>query len=607
MCGICGIIKFNNEPAQEESIRKMMHIMKHRGPDDEGVFIDQNVVLGFVRLSILDLSPSGHQPMLSHDGRYVIVFNGEVYNYIELKDELSGKYNFITRTDTEVVLAAYQEWGASCLDKFNGMWAFAIYDKKTKEIFCARDRFGIKPFYYYHNDKQFVFASDIPSILSVMPVAISPNEQIIFDYLAFGRTDQNENTFFNEIKKMQHGHYCRFKDNQSKVHFTRWYKLSESKRDPIVDSAELKALIKSAIELRMRSDVPVGVSLSGGIDSSSIVSLLSKEMGYGDLYTFSSVYKENHRANEKSKIDLVKLKNSKFVYPSAETFIDDMDELLKGQSEPFSTSAIYAQFKVMQLAKKNVTVLLDGQGADEYFAGYQYFHGFYYKGLLKSLRLLKLASESLSYLKKNKNFLNIKYLTYCISPAFLKRRRTLHEGFFLEKNFYKNNVMNSDILNNLYESNNLKESIENHFEYKLEHLLKWEDRNSMYFSLESRLPFLDYRLVEGVNNSPEDTRIHKGTLKYILRKSMSELVPKEILSDRNKIGYATPEDLWFRSEIFKSFLSKRLTRNDHISEKYLNLKSVKNLINEHIAGRNNYSNEIWRWLNLEMWLGKYFN
>lgn len=606
MCGICGIINFNGQPVREEPIRKMMHAMKHRGPDDNGIFINDNAGLGFVRLSILDLSAAGHQPMISHDGRFVIVFNGEVYNYIELRKELKSKYDFITGTDTEVVLASFQEWGPSCLDKFNGMWAFAIYNVTSGEIFCARDRFGIKPFYYHLSDQQFLFASDIPSIISVSQSTVSANDQVIFDYLAFSRTDQNESTFFEQIKKMPHGYYCRFNTNNKKVKFTRWYSLPDATRTPVADPHELKGLIKSAIELRMRSDVPVGVSLSGGIDSSSIVGMLTKKMGHTELYTFSSVYHENHRANEKSKIDLVKLKNSKFVYPTAAGFISDLEDLLTAHSEPFSTSAIYAQYKVMQLANKYVTVLLDGQGADEYFAGYPYFHGFYYKGLLRSFRLFKIATESVYFLKKHKNFSNIKYLAYFLSPPFMKRKRSRRESFFLNQDFYDKFIFSSDILNNLYNSKNLKNAIENHFEYKLEHLLKWEDRNSMHFSIESRVPFLDFRLVESVCNSPEDTRIHKGTLKYMLRQSMVDLVPREILNNKVKIGYATPEDLWFRSIEFRQYISQFMSSSKFLSKKYVNIDSMNNIITKHLECKGNYSGEIWRWLNLEMWLRKYF-
>ncbi|NOU48479.1 MAG: asparagine synthase (glutamine-hydrolyzing), partial [Bacteroidales bacterium] len=267
MCGISGIINFNNSPVEENQLRVMMKKIKHRGPDDEGIFIDNNVGLGFVRLSILDLSPAGHQPMFSHDKRYIIVFNGEVYNYLEIRDELKHKYAFETGTDTEVILAAYQEWGELCLDKFNGMFAFVIFDIKTKDIFGARDRYGIKPFYYYRDDRQFIFASEIKSILPLIDK--KANDIAIYDYLLYNRTDHTDETFFQNIHKLQHGSY--FKICNGKFDFFKWYVLNEKIINSEITTEEYRKLFNNSLALRLRADVPVGVSLSGGIDSSSIV------------------------------------------------------------------------------------------------------------------------------------------------------------------------------------------------------------------------------------------------------------------------------------------------------------------------------------------------
>jgi len=207
MCGICGIINFKQEAVKEATIRKMMQLMKHRGPDDEGIFIEENVGLGFVRLSIIDLTNAGHQPMFSIDERYVMVFNGEIYNYIEIKKELQTKgHQFKTHTDSEVLLTSYIEWGEACMNRFNGMWAFVIYDRKDKKVFASRDRYGIKPFYYLKNDNFFAFCSEIPSLLSLLLHKPKPNNQSIFDFFVFNRTDHNENTFFEELKKLQYGH-----------------------------------------------------------------------------------------------------------------------------------------------------------------------------------------------------------------------------------------------------------------------------------------------------------------------------------------------------------------------------------------------------------------
>lgn len=604
MCGISGIINFNNKPVLESDLTLMMNKMRHRGPDDQGVYLDRNIGLSFVRLSILDLTPAGHQPMHSFNDRYVIVFNGEIYNYIELKSELQDKYNFKSNTDTEVLLNAYIEWGEKCLDKLNGMFAFVIYDKQTRKIFGSRDRFGIKPFYYYYNYKSFIFASDIPSILSVLNCDIEPDDSSIFDYLAFGRTDQNANTFFRQVKKLQHG--CSFSITGVNLKIKKWYNLKDKKVSPITDIADFRALLKSSIDLRMRSDVPVGVSLSGGVDSSSLVGIVSKDLGFSDLYTFSSVYNIDHRANEKSSIDLVKLKNSKFVNPSITDLIDDIKDFLDAHSEPFSTSAIFAQYKVMELARNDVTVLLDGQGADEYLAGYPYFHGYYYSGLLRTLKLRKLFKEIVQYSKKSKNTENLKYFAYFCSPSYVKKRIAGSNKSYIRREFFNRYVNDSSILGGLYESKNLTESILNHFEHKLEHLLKWEDRNSMHFSIESRVPFLDYRLVEQGINMPDNLKIRNGMTKYVLRECVRDIVPAQILDNTYKVGYATPEDIWFRNIKFKKFIYSLLKEGKPLSEPYVVSHHFENVLNNHLTGKTNASSEIWRWVNLELWMRKYF-
>ena len=279
MCGICGIINLNFQPVQGSSIRRMMQLQKHRGPDDEGLFIEENVGLGFVRLSIIDLSSAGHQPMYSYDNRFVIVFNGEIFNYIEIRNELSHVgFQFRTGTDTEVLLASYKHWGEDCLNHFNGMWAFVIYDRQEKNLFGSRDRFGIKPFYYYLTNDFLAFASEIPPLLSLIPGKPTADHQTIFDYLVFNRTDQTERTFFNEIKKLQHGHSFTLDhdkpiNNKNLIEISRWYNLREkvNSANEFTSPDEYRELLSDAIRLRLRSDVPVGVCLSGGLDSSSIV------------------------------------------------------------------------------------------------------------------------------------------------------------------------------------------------------------------------------------------------------------------------------------------------------------------------------------------------
>jgi len=602
MCGICGIINFNHSIVDEISIRQMMHTMKHRGPDDDGVFIENNVGFGYVRLSIIDLSIAGHQPMFDNSGRYVMIFNGEIYNYIELKEELRDKYNFNTKTDSEVLLAAYIVWGESCLNKFNGMFAFAIYDRQKKAIFAARDRFGIKPFYYYTDNNKFVFASEIPAILMLMGKRPEPDDQSIYDFLIFNRTDQTENTFYKNIKKLQHGHQLNC--NNNKISIKKWYNLKEHIGNAFESSEEYKNMLSSAIGLRLRSDVPVGVCLSGGLDSSSIVSILLKDYNKNDLNTFSAVYGKGEKSDESEYIDEYKgfLKNMHYTYPTAETLHNDMFSFMKAHAEPVPSTSPYAQFMVMKLAKDYVTVLLDGQGADEQLGGYHYFFGFYYKELLKKFKWLLLFNEIISYNKNHHSFYALKSFFYFLLPGFIKTKLRNSEKGYLKREFQHAFSGSNNIVENLYGSGNLNESLIDHFEFKLEHLLKWEDRNSMWFSLESRVPFLDYRLVEKTLALPSRDIIREGNTKFILREAMKEILPEKIRTRQSKIGFATPEDEWFRTKLFFEYVNDLINSKLFSENNYIDVNKIKKLYKNHIDKKVNISQEIWKWIHLSEWM-----
>lgn len=654
MCGICGIIKFNSSTPETNKIQKMMSVMKHRGPDDEGIFIEDNIGLGFVRLSILDLSPLGHQPMfggrralsaerLAKD-RFVIVYNGEVYNYLELRSELREKgYEFKSNTDTEVVLNSYIEWGEDCLNKFNGMWAFAIYDREKKELFCARDRYGIKPFYYYKDDDQFIFASEIPPILSILDKRPTANNQAIFDYLIFNRTDQTEQTFFNEIKKLQHGHLIKLanddgrlmndknqesiktkstinsplREGNQKLTIKKWYDLRErvKKSEGFKSGEEYRELFSSAVGLRLRSDVPVGVCLSGGLDSSSIVSTLLKDYDKKDLNTFSAVYTKGQTGDESEFINLFchpelvegqTLSHMFYTTPAAETLYNDILNFVRAHAEPIPSTSPYAQFKVMELAKNNVVVTLDGQGADEELAGYHYFFGFYFKDLLKKFRLIRLFSELFNYLITHRSVYGIKTFLYFLLPKGTRTKLRMSEKGYLTPQFDKFNK-HSVIADELYGSDSLQDALLNHFEYKLEHLLKWEDRNSMIFSLEARVPFLDYRLVEKTLATNSDKLINKGMTKHILREAMIGTLPEKIRLRKDKIGFGTPQDEWFRTEAFRDFISEIINSESFKNRNIIDPGKAKELFRKHLNKEINISKEVWKWVHLELWFREFID
>ena len=610
MCGINGIINFNNQPVQESLIRQMMKIQKHRGPDDEGVFIENNVGLGFVRLSILDLTSAGHQPMLGANGRYIIVFNGEIFNYIELRNELKHfGYSFITNSDTEVLLAAYQHWGEDCLARFNGMWAFIIYDRKTNIIFGSRDRYGIKPFYYLHTKEFFAFASEISPLLSLLPGKPTPDNQSIYDYLVFNRTDHREKTFFSEIKKLHHGHIITIEESEVKIR--KWYNLRERviEATPFKDAAEYLELFHDAVKLRLLSDVPIGVCFSGGLDSSAIVSSILNEHKQENLNTFSAVYGEGIKGDESSFMTQYSsiIPNMHYTYPDKDSLYSDLGKFVKAHGEPIPTTGPYAQFKVMELAQQHATVTLDGQGADEELAGYHYFFGFYFKELLKNLKWAHLINEMYYYTKTHKSLYAFKTLLFLLLPVTLRTSVRETEKGYLHRDYKNTYSKGNTISGQLYGSGSLKEALLDHFEYKLEHLLKWEDRNSMFFSIEARVPFLDYRLVEKTLSLNSDQFIKKGMTKHILREAVKGIVPESIRNRKDKTGFVTPESDWFREDPFKSLVMEVLQSESFRNRKIVDPAKALRLYRAHLRGSKNISKEIWKWIHLEMWFREYID
>lgn len=607
MCGIAGIFNFDNQPVAVEDINLMISKIKHRGPDDEGVWINDHLGLGFVRLSILDLSDAGHQPMFSDDARYSIIFNGEIFNFIEIRDELIKEgIDFRSKTDTEVLLKSYIFWGEECLNKFNGMWAFVIYDKETKSVFAARDRFGVKPFYYYLNNRQFIFASEIPSILAVLKDKPIENNQAIFDYLVFNRTDQNETTFYTNILKLKHGHSLTI--NGNKLTIRQWYNLKNNVLIGFENPSEYKKLLSDSVRLRLRSDVPIGVCLSGGLDSSSIVSILLKEFN-NNVNTFSAIYSKNFKGDESEFIKEYdnELKNMYYVEPNDVTLFFDLNSFIDTHAEPISSTSPYAQYKVMELAHQHVKVTLDGQGADEELGGYHYFFGIYYKELLFKLHIRKLIKEVIAYKKLHKSNFALKTFVYFLLPSFLRVIIKVKEKGFLNDKFYKENKLNSSISDTIYKSKSVKEACINHFEHKLEHLLKWEDTNSMRFSIEARTPFLDYRLVERSIALKSEFLLKNGQTKYIFRESMKNILPEKIRTRQDKIGFETPEADWFIKDPFKSFIFEMLNSDLFKQRGIIDPTKAKFLYEKHLKKQIDISRDIWKWINLELWFRKYID
>lgn len=601
MCGICGIINFDGQKVNSSDLEKMMKRMKHRGPDDEGIFTDNNCGLGFVRLSILDLSSAGNQPMFSSDNRYVIVFNGEVFNYVEIRKELSSKYAFQTNTDTEVILASFQEWGQDCVNMFNGMWAFVIYDKIEKTLFISRDRFGIKPFFYYIDKNRLIFASDIPPILEVLHLKPQPDDQSIYDYLVFNRTNHTEKTFFKNIKKLPHAHNIIIQDKNMLI--SKWYDLRKKVNNPFNNEAEFIESLLLSIKQQLRSDVPVGACLSGGLDSSTIVSLILKYFDKPFIHTFSAVYEKGMKEDESYFIeefnDLVR--NMHFTKPTAGSLLNEINTFVEAMVEPIPGTSEYAEFKVMELAKKHCTVILNGQGADEEMAGYLVFFGYFFKELFFKYGFLTLLREIKAYKKYHPSNIGIVAFLFFLLPNAFKNNITFAGKNYISKDFSKRFKASPELTKTLYGSNTLKESLLNHFEYKFEHHLIWADRSGMWFSLETRFPFLDHRFVERVLALNHDKIIYKGITKKILRDSMVDILPESIRMRMDKVGYETPEDDWFRTPNFQSFIQEIINSDSFRRRNYFDPDKIDRDYKRHLNRKINIGKDIWKWVHLELW------
>ncbi|MBI4712412.1 MAG: asparagine synthase (glutamine-hydrolyzing) [Planctomycetes bacterium] len=438
MCGICGI--YSNEPVDKDVVKRMNDALAHRGPDDEGIYLNQQspfVGLANRRLSIIDLSPAGHQPMSNENQTIWITYNGEIYNYIELRSELQKLgHRFRSDTDTEVIIHAYEEWGEDCLRHFNGMWAFAIWNSKRRRLFCARDHFGIKPFYYFWDGKTFVFASEIKSILTHPAVPRKPDETIIYDYLTTGLIDHSEETFFHQIKQLRPAHYLTINPDRC-LEVNKWWDIAVNHRfnDNSLNGKDItdrfKNLLEDSVRLRLRSDVPVGTCLSGGLDSSSIVCLannlirdnkiIKPELIGRHQKTFSACY-DDPRVDERRFIKEVLNQTgaeSHLTFPNGQGLWTDLERLIWHQDEPFGSTSIYAQWSVMKLTANNgVKVLLDGQGGDELMAGYGSYQGTFIAQLINAFRITQAYREI-----KNSSF-NKKWVLlhtiYKTCPSFIK-------------------------------------------------------------------------------------------------------------------------------------------------------------------------------------------
>lgn len=539
MCGIAGIFL----PHREEKInlvKRMTDSMIHRGPDGEGHWHSETagITLGHRRLAILDLSENGLQPM-HFNKRYSIVFNGEIYNYIELRQQLiKSGYEFKSNSDTEVILALYDLKKEECLKDLEGMFALAIWDEEEKCLFCARDRFGEKPFYYYFDkDKGFYFASEMKALWAA-GIPKVPNVSLLHLFFEKGvclhPIDQSQ-TFYNDIYQIDSGHFLKISINSYKINITNYYSLNNIKINSNISFEEAQSkfreLFTQSISRRLRSDVPIGSSLSGGIDSSSIVMIINNLKPINSVQkTFSARFGNFHNDEGEFIHEVINKTDGIFsheVWPNGDELSDNIAKIIFHQEEPFGSASIFAQWKVLELAKKTgVTVMLDGQGADEYLAGYIHYYNLYLAQLYQN-NYGKFVEEVESYRKRR----NI------IHPLHPESQTLKHKLGRIKRRINKNAIS----IDKSQLSNTLKKDL---MVTGLKELLRYADRNSMAHSVEVRLPFLDHNLVEFVVELPDEYKLTNGWTKFLLRKSMEDLLPPKITWRVDKVAYETPQNNW---------------------------------------------------------------
>src|SRR6202158_151011 len=571
MCGIAGIVALDG--VDPRALMEMTHLVSYRGPSGFGfayagrnssdrieVIHDEDrspalprpvVGLGNHRLAILDLSQAGNMPMLTDDGGYCVTFNREIYNYKEIREELEGSgYRFRTGTDTEVILRSYQEWGEGCLQRFNGMWSFALWDQSKRRLFCARDRFGVKPFYYVVHQGRFFFGSEIKQVLHASAIPRVANPGVVANFLEWGLVDYSAETFFENVRQLPGGHWLRLdSSNPLTPEIGRYWELriSPPPETPAEQAVEeFRHRFQTAIKLRLRSDVPIGISLSGGLDSSSVVCEAKRIAPEIEFQTFSACF-EDPSLDEREYVATV-LKAiggvGHPVFPQAEPFWSAVKSMIYHHDEPLLGTSAFAQWSVMKEARQHgIPVMLGGQGADEALCGYQKYLYFYLWQLLRKPDV-RFFREAATWLFRGTNYYRTTDAVARYLPSMLRGPFSL-TGRLCTDEFRKDHLHSGLELG---APNGVAERQKTDLVFtSIPALLHHEDRNSMTHSVESRLPFLDYELVEFAVNCPVSLKLRDGWSKWILRSALAGTLPEKIRLRKTKLGFDAPDGAWVRA------------------------------------------------------------
>ncbi len=622
MCGIVGI--HQKHRVTNETLQKMCDAIIHRGPDDWGYDTDSSTGIAMRRLSIIDLS-TGHQPIFNEDKTISIVCNGEIYNFLELRKALTQQgHSFSTQSDIEVIMHLYEEYGVQCVEKLNGMFAFIIWDKRKNKIFAGRDRLGVKPLYYHCNNDTLILASELKSITALNNINLTINPKSVDLYLQY-QFIPAPYTIYNEVKKLLPGHYLDF--HQDRLEIKNYWKLSYNVRrvEPTnVYIEQLTSLMKDSVNRRLISDVPFGAFLSGGIDSSAVVGLMAQMMTT-PVKTFSIGFDgdDNNELEYARKIaKLFKTEHHEYVVkPPAVT--DLLPKLIDAFDEPFADSSAIPTFIVSQMAGEHVKMVLSGDGADESFAGY---HNYQYYSMVHRVQAIPKLFRQLSIVllktipnhnqESSKIRKAIRFLEHSFFSSFQQWQGSRSQYLASEKT----NIYSHDFTTELAQSTDGDfaqgyEELSHHWHnlnrmlfldlkiYLADGVLVKVDRMSMANSIEVRSPFLDYRIAEFAAQLPPQLKLNGLTTKFILKKALENLLPKDILH-RKKQGFSVPLDRWFRVDLANYAHDILLSNNCHI-EKYFHANFLANIIGQHQSGQQDHRHKIWALLNLELWHQKH--
>lgn len=626
MCGIAGFVTIAGQLSGESILRRLTSAIAHRGPDDSGFFSDGTAFLGHRRLSIIDVA-TGHQPMTSEGGSRWIVYNGEIFNHNELRPDLEkAGHRYTTRCDTETILHAFEEYGDACVSRLRGMFSFAIWDQDSRTLFCARDRLGIKPFYYFWNGRVFVFASEIKALLEHPDVPKEPEDATLPEYLAFGYVSEGR-TMFRGVRKLMPGHFLRLdlKGSEPRLEIAQYWNVPRSgdteRRSDEDWIAETRQRLEEAVRTRLMSDVPLGMFLSGGVDSSAIAALI-KRMSTGPVKTFSVGYAEQEFSELGYAAQVARTIGTDHheVIVDRDAFFSSLPRLIWHEDEPISWPLSIPLYFVSKLASGQVKVVLTGEGSDEIFAGYER-----YRWNLLNLQAARLWRVIPPPLRRRIAG------TLATTPLLRAdvRRKLRHtfagrdlsiESLYLD-NFYcafsraeQESLLHAPaeaIYGNWLSRWNERAGdallprmlYADQKTYLVELLMK-QDQMSMASSIKSRVPFLDHHLVEFATRIPAHLKIRGGQQKYVLKKAVEDLLPREIIY-RTKMGFPTPLRQWLRDLSAESLLAAVRDRKGFLAS-WLNLDAIDSLIERHRAGLEDATDRIWRLLNLQIWGDLFF-